>query len=146
MILAFIAACLALPAGLSAQQQDSPAQPNSQGNGGRGSMGRRQGGEMIKKLNLTDDQKQKFRQIRQQGMQQAKAIRNDSSLSEADKKQKLQELHKQNMEQVMGILTPEQKEQLKQMREERRKNQKSADPKNDSKGDDLFSGDDDPGA
>jgi Spy/CpxP family protein refolding chaperone len=76
---------------------------------------------LAKKLNLTDQQKQQFQQINQTFRQQAKAIHNDTSLSDADKKQKLQELRKQSVQQRMAVLTPEQQQKLKEMREERRK-------------------------
>ncbi len=92
---------------------------------GNGRAGRGQGGELIKKLNLNADQKKQFRQIRQESMQQAKAIRADNSLSQPDKKQKLRELHKQTMDKVMTMLNPEQKEQLKKTMEERRNNRKN---------------------
>ena len=67
-----------------------------------------------------------MQQLQQQNKEQAKAIHNDSSLSDADKKAKLKDLHKQSQEQMKGLLTPEQKEQMTQMRQEHRKN---ADPK-----------------
>ena len=127
LFFAVITASMLLPmAGMAQQEQPGQTQPHAQEQGrphkGHGRHHGRGMGKMAQRLNLSDQQKQQFQQIRQQGKQQALAIRNDSSLSDADKKQKLQALHKQNREQMMGMLTPEQKEQFKQMREERHKN------------------------
>ena len=76
---------------------------------------------LAQKLNLTDTQKQQFRQIGQQMRQQGMAIRNDSSLTDDQKKEKMQGLRKQSHQQMFGILTPEQKDQLKQLREQHKK-------------------------
>src|SRR5258708_4838701 len=75
---------------------------------------------LAKRLNLTEQQKQQFQQINQTFRQQAKAIHNDSSLGDAEKKQKLQDLRKQSVQQRMSILTPEQQQELKKIREEHR--------------------------
>ena len=118
--------------------------------------GQRQRMEMLaKKLNLTDDQRQQFRQIGQGMRQQAMNIRNDSSLTDDQKKEKLQALRKQSHQEMFAILTPEQKEQLKQMREQRQKEQgrskapgDQASAKNKPDDDDPFAGmtsDDDDG-
>ena len=133
----FATAVLALPA-LAQQSQDqgtgqTTPQPGqnvqegqSQGGqrGPRARGGQRQHMEMLaRKLNLTDDQRQQFRQIGQRTRQQVMSIRSDSSLTDDQKKEKLQALRKQSHQEMFAILTPEQKEQLKQMREERQKEQ-----------------------
>jgi Spy/CpxP family protein refolding chaperone len=76
---------------------------------------------LAQKLNLTDDQKAQFQKIRQESMQQAKAIQTDGSLSDEQKKQKMAEMRKQQHQQMFSVLTQEQKQQLKQMREEHKK-------------------------
>jgi Spy/CpxP family protein refolding chaperone len=141
--LAAITFTLFLPLGAMAQEPQgqtqgtgqSTASPNSgQSEGGqrRGPWGRRGGrgrGEdrhmqmLARKLNLTDAQKQQFRQIGQQTRQQGMAIRNDSSLTDDQKKEKIQGLRKQAHQQMFGVLTPEQKDQLKQLREQHKKDQ-----------------------
>jgi Spy/CpxP family protein refolding chaperone len=135
-ILALITVFFAIPAALSAQQAPQPqSQPGQQAGGsnqGKARMGRQQGGDLIKNLNLSADQKKQFQQMRLESMQRAKAIRADNSLSQTDRKQKLRELHKQTMNKVMAILTPEQKEQLKKTLEERRKNRSKNRSKEDS--------------
>lgn len=132
-------AAMLLPIGVKAQQSDQqqsdknqsqnqsdhstqsqPAHPH-RGRGMRG-MRRGQGMEAIaQKLNLTDDQKQQFRQIHQQMMKQARTIHSDGSLTADQKRDKMQQLRKQSHQQMFSILTPEQKDQLKQLREQRQK-------------------------
>ena len=131
------AAVMLLPLGLRAQQSDQqqPDKPQTQSDDGtqsqpehphrgRGMRGMRRGQGMsalAQKLNLTDEQKQQFRQIHQQMMKQARAIHKDSSLSDDQKRDKMQQLRKQSHQQMFSILTPEQKDQLKQLREQRQK-------------------------
>jgi Spy/CpxP family protein refolding chaperone len=95
---------------------------------------------IAKRLNLTDQQKQQFKEINQNFRQQAQAVHNDSSLSDADKKQKLLDLRKQSVQQRMGVLTPEQQQELKKMREERRKDKTEDKTSQNKEDDDLFAG------
>jgi Spy/CpxP family protein refolding chaperone len=126
VLLVSVAVLTVLPCAAWAQSQD-PGQgqtaPQGQGQGQRGAwMRQRQHMQMLaNKLNLTDQQRQQFQQIGQRTRQQAMSIHNDSSLSDEQKKEKLQALHKQSHQEMFGILTPEQKEQLKQLREQMQK-------------------------
>ena len=121
------------------QQQNGPAQRH----GARWQAMQRMA-MLAQKLNLTDEQKKQFQQIGRQTWQQTQTIRQDSSLSDAGKKQKLQELHKQANQQRLGLLTAEQKEQLKQLREQRKKDHAAEDKdktsSNKTDEDDLFAG------
>ena len=83
---------------------------------------------LAEKLNLTDAQKQQFRQINQSTRKQVMALRQDSSLTDEQKKEKMQAVRKQAHQEMFGVLTPEQKEKLKQMREEHKKEQESKTP------------------
>jgi Spy/CpxP family protein refolding chaperone len=128
------AAFLGLPGAVLAQQSQDPGlgqntpqagqnTPEGQGQarqrGAWGRGGQRQHMEMLaKKLNLTDTQRQQFREIGQHTRQQVMSIRNDSSLTDDQKKEKVQALRKQSHQEMFGVLTPEQKEQLKQMRQQ----------------------------
>lgn len=133
------ATAMLLPIGAKAQQSDqqqpdknqsqtqsndsTQSQPDAsqRGHGMRG-LGRGQGMAAIaQKLNLTDEQKQQFRQIHQQMMKQARTIHTDSSLTANQKRDKMQQLRKQSHQQMFSILTPEQKDQIKQLREQRQK-------------------------
>jgi len=100
---------------------------------------------LAQKLNLTDEQKAQFQKIRQESMQQAKAIRTDGSLSDEQKKQKMLDMRKQQHQQMFSVLTPDQKQQLKQMREEHKKDmQKSEGPGDQSSAKKPATDDDDP--
>jgi periplasmic protein CpxP/Spy len=118
--------------GLQPQQTDSGSASQTPGDTGqqqgrragrmrRGAQSRKGMAELAQKLNLTDEQKSQFQKIRQNSLQQAKAIRSDSSLSDEQKKQKMADLRKDSHQQMFAVLTPEQKEKLKQMREEHKK-------------------------
>jgi len=129
------AAALLLPIASRAQEQDkdqgqnSQSQPGSQPDGrqrrrGTGMQGQRQHMAMLaQKLNLTDAQKEQFQQIGRDMRKQGMAIRQDSSLTEDQKKEKMLALRKQAHQQMFGVLTPAQKDQLKQIREQHKKEQ-----------------------
>jgi periplasmic protein CpxP/Spy len=73
---------------------------------------------LSEKLNLTDDQKAKLRPILQDQMQQMKAVREDSSLSQEEKRSKMKSIHESLHDQINAVLTPEQQAKFKQMRQE----------------------------
>ncbi len=111
--------------GQTDQQAQPGAQDQQQGPRHRGPRARRAARrhnmqELAQKLNLTDDQKKQFQQIRQNSMEQAKAIHNDSSLTQDQKREKQMALRKQSHQEMFKVLTPEQQARLKQMREEHR--------------------------
>lgn len=114
------------------QGQSSTPQNNGQDDGSqrrgpwahRGGRGQDRHMQMLaQKLNLTDVQKQQFQQIGRQMRQQGMAIHNDSSLTGDQKKEKMQGVRKQAHQQMFAVLTPEQKDQLKQLREQHKKDQ-----------------------
>lgn len=70
---------------------------------------------LSEKLNLTDDQKAKLKPILQDQMQQMKAVREDSSLSEDQKRAKMKSIHESLHDQINAVLTPEQQAKFKQM-------------------------------
>jgi len=73
---------------------------------------------LSEKLNLTDDQKEKLKPVLQDQMQQMKAVREDSSLSEVQKRTKMKSIHESLHDQINAVLTPEQQAKFKQMRQE----------------------------
>ena len=105
------------------QGQSSPSQSDNQRRGRfAGAQRQRQHMAMLaQKLNLTDAQKEQFQQIGRDMRKQGMAIRQDSSLTSDQKKEKMLALRKQAHQQMFSVLTPEQKEQLKQMREQHKK-------------------------
>ena len=73
---------------------------------------------LSEKLNLTDDQKAKLKPILQGQVQQMKAAREDSSLSEEQKRAKMKSIHESLHDQINAVLTPEQQAKFEQMRKE----------------------------
>jgi len=80
-------------------------------------MGMRMKG-LAKKLNLTDAQKAQIKSIMKEQRPKVRAIRQDNSLTPEQKKAKLQALRKETQEKIAAILTPEQKEKMKELRQQ----------------------------
>jgi periplasmic protein CpxP/Spy len=81
---------------------------------------------LSEKLNLTDDQKAKIKPVFQDQMQQMKAVREDSSLSEEQRRAKMKSIHESFHDQVNAVLTPEQQAKFKEMRQEQMEKHKGA--------------------
>jgi len=73
-----------------------------------------------KQLHVTRKQAKQLMPILQAEEPQLQAIRNDRSLSRAEKLQRLQAVHEQSDPQVKAILTPQQYQQLQVIRQQRR--------------------------
>jgi protein CpxP len=86
---------------------------NSMGPGGRG---RDPLAAMSKNLNLTDEQKSKLQPLFEDQHKQVQSVMQDSSLTQEQKHAKIDEIRKATHQQVMSVLTPEQQNQMKQMR------------------------------
>lgn len=146
ILLTALTSALLLPAAAVAQQQDqSPDQKQTQDQGQssqaqtgaqRGQWRGRAGAQrerqhmamLAQKLNLTDAQKEQFMQINRDMRKQGMVVRQDSSLTEAQKKEKIQALRKSSHQQMFSVLTPEQKDTLKQMREQHKKDMEKNKP------------------
>jgi Spy/CpxP family protein refolding chaperone len=70
-------------------------------------------GKMMKDLNLTEAQKTEMKANREAMKQQREAVKNDASLTDAQKKEKMAQLHKSQKEKMNSILTADQKAKLK---------------------------------
>ena len=64
--------------------------------------------DFLKDLNLTDDQKAKFKEIMQGRMEKMKALREDATLSVPDKQAKAKALMEDTNKQLKELLTEEQ--------------------------------------
>jgi Spy/CpxP family protein refolding chaperone len=84
--------------------------------------------EMSKQLNLTDEQKLKLKPILEDELQQVRAVRDDSSLTKKQKFAKMKSIRDAHAPQINGVLTPEQQEKLKQMKQEAKGKARSAAP------------------
>ena len=72
---------------------------------------------MAEKLNLSQQQQDQLKPIMEKQREQAKAIWQDNSLTQDQKKEKMQALHQDSQTQMNAILTPEQQQQMQQMRQ-----------------------------
>jgi Spy/CpxP family protein refolding chaperone len=90
------------------QSQAAPAQPEG-----------RKHGEMAG-LNLTDDQKEQMKQIHRATKSQMEAVNNDASLSADQKQAKIHHIRRGARVQMVKLLTPEQREQMKENAKARR--------------------------
>jgi Spy/CpxP family protein refolding chaperone len=113
-----------LATGAMAQTSSTDQSNNStatQPEQGKHHFGRRHHGgmnmkKMAEKLNLSQQQQDQLKPIFEKQREQAKAIRQDNSLTQDQKKEKMQALHQDFQTQVSGILTPEQQQQVAQMK------------------------------
>lgn len=69
---------------------------------------------MAKELNLTDDQQAQIKAIREDAKTQFNAVKENTTLSEADKHAQLQAIHKATREKMQQVLTPAQQQQVKE--------------------------------
>ncbi len=70
--------------------------------------------EAVNELNLTDDQKGKVKDIFDEARTKRQDIMKDNSLTDDQKKEKMKELHSDTRTSVNEILTPDQRNQLKE--------------------------------
>lgn len=68
----------------------------------------------LKALNLSKDQQKQVDQIRADARKQKDAVNNDNSLTADQKQEKLKAIEKDSKTKMSNVLTPEQKQQLKQ--------------------------------
>ena len=69
---------------------------------------------MMKELNLTKEQRGQMKEFKRSMKQKKADITNDKTLSQEQKQAKLKELHKEKKEKMNSILTPEQREKMKE--------------------------------
>jgi Spy/CpxP family protein refolding chaperone len=111
-ILAALAA-LTLTFAVFTAPQVAQAAPGAHGNHGGGKLKK-----LSKELELTDSQKAQLRPILMGARQQAQAIKADTALTAEARKAKMHELGRSTRDQMQAILTPEQREKLKAIRQE----------------------------
>jgi Spy/CpxP family protein refolding chaperone len=75
--------------------------------------------EVVQQLQLTPDQTRQLIPILRAEAPKLQAIKNDPSLSRIEKLQRLRAIHEESNPQVKAILTPEQYQQLQEMRQKR---------------------------
>jgi len=70
--------------------------------------------EVVNELNLSDDQKGKLKDVFTDAKSKREAIMNDSSLTADQKKDKMKSLREDTMGKINEVLTPDQRNQLKE--------------------------------
>ncbi len=96
--------------GILTPQQQQALKNNRHERGGRGDRG---GGPEGNDLNLTAEQETQLKSIHEGAKSQIDAVRNDSSLTQEQKEVKLKSIHQNTLQQVSSILTPEQREKMR---------------------------------
>ena len=84
---------------------------------GPGKMGQRQD-RLVQELNMTPDQVTKWKAIRENFVQQVKAVRENASLTDEQKKSQMEALRASLKTQIEGVLTPEQLAKLEALKKE----------------------------
>lgn len=117
-------ATLALAGPLS-QQPPAPANPPDEGAAPNGRPGR--GGNienrlemMSKQLNLTDEQRENIRPLLKHEVERIKEVRSNTELTQDQARRRIQMIRKNTRQKVAEILTPEQRKQWQEMRQEHR--------------------------
>lgn len=65
-------------------------------------------------LNLTDDQKAQMKKIHDSAKSQMDTVKNNSSLSPDQQQAKIHKIHRQARKQMVKLLTPEQRQQMRE--------------------------------
>ena len=81
-------------------------------------------------LNLTDEQKEKVKAIREDAKDQLKALKKDTTLTDDQRQQKLKQIKMDTRRQVWAVMTPEQQKAWAQEQRERRQSKKMTDGTN----------------
>jgi|GEM_PF-913310 len=114
-------------------QDAKPAEMNKTGErempGGKGrhKMHKHEKREMMKQLNLSEEQKTKLKEMNAGNKEKKQAILNDTKLTEEQKKEQLRAIKKEQATNMQTVLTDEQKAKMKEVRlkmKEERKNRK----------------------
>ena len=82
---------------------------------------------LSKELNLTDGQKEKLKPILQDEGKQMGAVHDDSSLTPDQKRDKVKQIRETSRPQIQAVLTPEQQEKFKNLKEEARERRQGKD-------------------
>lgn len=116
----FLIAIAAIAFSTSMQAQDSTGR-HKQMKRGDHPAARMQRSEAFEELNLTADQKEKMRQMREENMAKMNDIKNNSALNDTQKQEQMKALRQDQRKMMESLLTGEQKEKMKQLRSERMK-------------------------
>ena len=114
------------PSSQSAPAQNTPSQPPSMQQNAPSTASPNSAQSQANEdnpLNLTDEQKAKLRPIIADENQQMESLRNDNSMSQAQKIDKANQIRAQASPKIKAILTPEQLQKLAELQQERARQQ-----------------------
>ncbi len=86
--------------------------------GDRHHKGRRHHGQSMQNLNLTEDQKAKFKSANESFRKQMEELKKNENITVKDQKAKMADIRKDHRSKIQGILTTEQKAQMEKNRAE----------------------------
>lgn len=110
MRMAMVALCCGALCAFPVMAQDTAPAAPQQGMEGHGHHRGGDATEMLtKKLNLTSDQQTQVKAIDDDQRSQMMAVRNDTSIPQADKRAKMMDIHKASSDKIRAILTDDQK-------------------------------------
>jgi periplasmic protein CpxP/Spy len=101
-------------------QDQSSTEQHKESRHGRQADPQQQANSLGKKLNLTDDQKNKLLPVLTDRQQQMKSIHQDSSLSQQDRRAKMQSLWQDSDAKIKALLNDDQKQKYDQIQQQRR--------------------------
>lgn len=106
---------------LPAQVQRTPAKSNADSSttGLKSDEKRDSKKQVLRELNLTQEQRSKMKEINESGKAAKDAVESDATLSEIQRKEKLKSIKKEQFLKIQSILTEEQKIKFKELRQNR---------------------------
>ncbi len=119
-------AAIGAPQDVSAPPQQNQTAPadSTRGHGHQQADPQKQVQRLAKRLQLTSDQQNQILPILAQRSDQAKALRNDASLSVTDRRAKMRDLRQESDAQIRNVLTDTQKQQYDAMLQQARSHAK----------------------
>lgn len=75
----------------------------------------RRAAALPRQLRLTEEQKVRIREIVRRSREQARQIREDTSLTPEQKRERLRELRRSTRQEISSVLTPEQREKMRRL-------------------------------
>lgn len=80
--------------------------------------------ELMKSLNLSEDQKAKFKEMKDANKSKREAIKNNSALSDDEKKAQMKEMKTAQKQQMHGMLSADQRAKMKAFKQQRKMGRK----------------------
>jgi Spy/CpxP family protein refolding chaperone len=106
-------------------QEESTSNPPNEGAPASGRPGRAANvnnrlENLSKQLNLTDQQKEKIRPLLKNEVERIKKVRSNASLTQGEARRRIATIRRNTNQHIAEFLTPEQKRQWQELRQERR--------------------------